>query len=158
MQSRYTSWRTERKWAGSLPCPVGARMASGLVRARRASEARQQLERFTTVAKQRSRPTRRRDRKTGGGGGRRKSCQYCRDKVEFVDYKDINALRKFVSDRGKIRSRRITGACRRHQNQIATAVKRARELALLPYVGEGGGRDEDGEGGRGGRGRGRGRD
>ena len=110
------------------------------------------------MAKQRSRPTRRRDRKTGGGGGRRKSCQYCRDKVEFVDYKDITALRKFISDRGKIRSRRITGACRRHQNQIARAVKRARELALLPYVGEGGGRDEDGEGGRGGRGRGRGRE
>ena len=104
------------------------------------------------MAKQRSRPTRRRDRKTGGGGGRRKSCQYCRDKVEFVDYKDINALRKFVSDRGKIRSRRITGACRRHQNQIATAVKRARELALLPYVGEGSGRDEREGGGRGGRG------
>jgi small subunit ribosomal protein S18 len=87
------------------------------------------------VAKQRSRPTRRRDRKSGPGGGRRKSCQYCRDKVEFVDYKDIATLRKFISDRGKIRSRRITGACRRHQNQIATAVKRARELALLPYVG-----------------------
>ena len=87
-----------------------------------------------------------------GGGGRRKSCQYCRDKVEFVDYKDITALKKFVSDRGKIRSRRITGACRRHQNQIARAVKRARELALLPYVGEGSGADER-EGGRGGRGR-----
>ena len=53
-----------------------------------------------------------------------------------VDYKDVATLRKFVSDRGKIRSRRITGACRRHQNQIATAVKRARELALLPYVGD----------------------
>ena len=90
---------------------------------------------FQTVAKQRSRPTRRRDRKGGPGSGRRKSCQYCRDKVEFVDYKDVNSLRKFISDRGKIRSRRITGACRRHQNQIATAVKRARELALLPYVG-----------------------
>jgi small subunit ribosomal protein S18 len=126
-------------------------MASGLVRARRAFEARQQLERFQQVAKQRSRPTRRRDRKAGGGGGRRKSCQYCRDKVEFVDYKDINALRKFISDRGKIRSRRITGACRRHQNQIATAVKRARELALLPYVGEGSDKDEE-RGGRGGRG------
>jgi len=87
------------------------------------------------VAKQRSRPTRRRDRKGGPGSGRRKSCPYCRDKVEFVDYKDVASLRKFVSDRGKIRSRRITGACRRHQNQIATAVKRARELALLPYVG-----------------------
>jgi small subunit ribosomal protein S18 len=102
------------------------------------------------VAKQRSRPTRRRDRKGGPGGGRRKSCQYCRDKVEFVDYKDIGTLRKFISDRGKIRSRRITGACRRHQNQIARAVKRARELALLPYVGdnretrdERGGRDRD---------------
>jgi small subunit ribosomal protein S18 len=91
---------------------------------------------FGNVAKQRSRPTRRRDRKGGPGGGRRKSCQYCRDKVEFVDYKDITSLRKFISDRGKIRSRRITGACRRHQNQIATAVKRARELALLPYVGD----------------------
>jgi small subunit ribosomal protein S18 len=109
------------------------------------------------VAKQRSRPTRRRDRKGGPGSGRRKSCQYCRDKVAFVDYKDIGSLRKFISDRGKIRSRRITGACRRHQNQIARAVKRARELALLPYVGEGGGRDEDEGGGRG-RGRGRGRD
>jgi small subunit ribosomal protein S18 len=99
------------------------------------------------VAKQRSRPTRRRDRKSVGGGGRRKSCQYCRDKVEFVDYKDINALRKFISERGKIRSRRITGACRRHQNQIATAVKRARELALLPYVAEA--RDEREDRGRG---------
>jgi len=87
------------------------------------------------VAKQRSRPTRKRDTKKGGpGAGRRKSCPYCRDKIDQVDYKDINSLRKFVSDRGKIRSRRITGACRRHQNQVATAVKRARELALLPYV------------------------
>jgi len=99
------------------------------------------------VAKQRSRPTRRRDRKTGGGGGRRKSCQYCRDKVEFVDYKDISTLRKFISDRGKIRSRRITGACRRHQNQIARAVKRAREVALLPYVGDN--REDRDERGRG---------
>ena len=99
------------------------------------------------MAKQRSRPTRRRDRKGGPGSGRRKSCPYCRDKVEFVDYKDITALRKFISDRGKIRSRRITGACRRHQNQVATAVKRARELALLPYVHEG--REEREDGGRG---------
>ena len=64
------------------------------------------------MAKQRSRPTRRRDRKGGPGGGRRKSCPYCRDKVEFVDYKDITALRKFISDRGKIRSRRIIGDTR----------------------------------------------
>jgi len=91
------------------------------------------------VAKQRNRgkPTRRRDRKGGPGSGRRKPCQHCRDKVEQVDYKDAVSLRKFISDRGKIRSRRITGACRRHQSQIARAVKRARELALLPYVAEG---------------------
>ncbi len=109
------------------------------------------------MAKQRSRPTRRRDRKGGPGSGRRKSCPYCRDKVEFVDYKDIATLRKFVSERGKIRSRRITGACRRHQNQIATAVKRARELALLPYVSDA--REERGErGDRGGRDRDRDRD
>ena len=87
------------------------------------------------MAKQRSRPTRRRDKKGGPGSGRRKSCGYCRDKVDQVDYKDVDGLRRFVSEKGKMRSRRITGACRRHQNQIATAVKRARELALLPYVG-----------------------
>ena len=103
-------------------------------------------------------PVRRRDKKGGPGSGRRKSCQHCKDKIEQVDYKDVSGLRKFISEKGKIRSRRITGACRRHQNQIARAVKRARELALLPYVGEGGGRDEDGEGGGRGRGRGRGRD
>jgi small subunit ribosomal protein S18 len=106
------------------------------------------------VAKQRSRPTRRRDKKGGPGSGRRKSCGFCRDKIDQVDYKDITTLRKYVSDRGKIRSRRITGACRRHQNQIATAVKRARELALLPYVGEG---KDDRENERGGS-RGRDRD
>ncbi len=90
------------------------------------------------MAKQRSRPTtRRRDNKrAGGGSGRRKPCPFCKDKIDQVDYKDIATLRKFISDRGKIRTRRITGACRRHQNQIARAVKRARELALLPYVGD----------------------
>jgi len=102
------------------------------------------------VAKQRRRPTRRRDKKGGPGSGRRKPCPYCKDKIEQVDYKDLSALRRFVSERGKIRSRRITGACRRHQNQVSKAVKRARELALLPYVAEpaneragGGRRDRD---------------
>jgi small subunit ribosomal protein S18 len=90
------------------------------------------------MAKQRNRrKMRRRDRKGGPGSGRRKPCPYCRDKIEQVDYKDIGGLRRLISDRGKIRSRRITGACRRHQSQIARAVKRARELALLPYVAEG---------------------
>ena len=91
------------------------------------------------MAKQRNRkPVRRRDRKGPGGGGRRKPCPYCKDKIEQVDYKDVASLRKFISEKGKIRSRRITGSCRRHQVQIARAVKRARELALLPYVNEGG--------------------
>ena len=90
------------------------------------------------MAKQRNRrKVRRRDRKGGPGSGRRKPCPYCRDKIEQVDYKDVGGLRRLISDRGKIRSRRITGACRRHQSQIARAVKRARELALLPYVAEG---------------------
>ena len=69
-------------------------------------------------------------------GGRRKSCFFCKDKVEEVDYKNYNQLRRYVSEKGKIRSRRISGACRRHQRQVAVAVKRARELALLPYVGD----------------------
>ena len=66
--------------------------------------------------------------------GRRKSCYFCKDKVEEVDYKNVNQLRRYVSEKGKIRNRRITGACRRHQRQVAVAVKRAREMALLPYV------------------------
>ena len=66
--------------------------------------------------------------------GKRKSCHLCRDKVDEIDYKDINVLRRYISEKGKIRSRRITGACRRHQNQVSRAVKRAREMALLPYV------------------------
>ena len=87
------------------------------------------------MAKQRNRRVpRRRDKKGPGGGGRRKPCQHCRDKVDQVDYKDVASLRRFISEKGKIRSRRITGACRRHQSQIARAVKRAREVALLPYV------------------------
>jgi len=88
------------------------------------------------VAKQSSTPKagRRRDRKMGSG--RRKPCPYCKDKVENVDWRDVPSLRRFVSDRGKLRGRRITGACRKHQSQIARAVKRAREMALLPYVAE----------------------
>ncbi len=67
---------------------------------------------------------------------RKRNCYFCRMKIQDVDYKDLNQLRRLISEKGKIRSRRITGACRRHQVQIATAVKRAREMALLPYVGE----------------------
>ena len=70
----------------------------------------------------------------GTTGGRRKSCHFCKDKVDEVDYKNANQLRRYISEKGKIRDRRITGACRRHQRQVSAAVKRAREMALLPYV------------------------
>lgn len=91
------------------------------------------------MAKQRGRTNtqssrRTRDRKGPGGGGRRKPCPFCRDKIDAVDYKDFGTLRRAMSEKGKIRSARITGNCRRHQAQLARAVKRARELGLLPYV------------------------
>jgi small subunit ribosomal protein S18 len=82
--------------------------------------------------KERDRQQRRRP--TTPAPGRRRSCFFCKDKVEEVDYKNYNQLRRHVSEKGKIRSRRITGTCRRHQKQVAVAVKRAREMALLPYV------------------------
>jgi small subunit ribosomal protein S18 len=85
------------------------------------------------MAQAKTRQTRRRPSAVGGGG-KRKSCYFCKEKIEEVDYKNYAQLRRYVSEKGKIRSRRITGACRRHQDQIAVAVKRAREMALLPYV------------------------
>ena len=88
------------------------------------------------MEKQRTKPTRKRDKKGGPGSGRRKPCLFCKDKIEYADYKDIATLSRFTSERGKIRSRRITGLCRRHQSQVANAVKRARELALMPYAAE----------------------
>ena len=91
------------------------------------------------MAKQRrAKPSTRRprDKKGGPGSGRRKPCLFCKDKIAYVDYKDVPTLRRFSSERGKIRSRRITGLCRRHQSQLANAVKRARELALVPYAAE----------------------
>jgi small subunit ribosomal protein S18 len=90
-------------------------------------------------------------KRPGGPAGqvKRRNCFFCKDKIDEVDYKNITQLRRYVSEKGKIRSRRITGACRRHQVQVAQAVKRAREMALLPYVAEG---VEESRGG-GGRGR-----
>ena len=61
-------------------------------------------------------------------------CIFCRDHVAMVDYKDVALLRRFVSDRGKIRARRVTGTCTQHQRDVAAAVKNAREMALLPYA------------------------
>ena len=88
------------------------------------------------MAQQKTDRTTSRKRTAPMGGDRRKSCFFCKSKVDEVDYKNVNELRRYVSEKGKIRSRRISGACRRHQRQVAVAVKRARELALLPYVGD----------------------
>jgi len=71
-----------------------------------------------------------------GGRERFRPRKYTRINVESIDYKDLNTIRRFISDRGKVRSRRVTGLSRRHQTQLALAVKRAREVAFLPYVGE----------------------
>ena len=90
-------------------------------------------------------------RRTGGGGRssgparsagpskwrmRRKVCGFCVDKVEHIDYKNVNRLRKFVSDRAKIIPRRTTGTCAAHQRALTAAIKRAREIALLPFTAE----------------------
>ncbi len=71
-----------------------------------------------------------------GDRDRRKVCKLCLDKIRHVDYKDEKLLRRFVTDRGKIVSRRISGTCSRHQIQLSRAIKRARILAMVPYVGE----------------------
>jgi small subunit ribosomal protein S18 len=95
--------------------------------------------------------------------GKKKVCIFCTDKTEWIDYKDVNVLRRFLSDRGKIKARRTTGTCVQHQRDVATAIKTSRELALLPYTqrtvseriggrgGRGGGGGGGGGGGSGGR-------
>ena len=65
---------------------------------------------------------------------RKKVCIFCADKVDFIDYKDSAKLRKFISERGKILPRRISGTCAKHQRELNTAIKRSRQVALLPYV------------------------
>ena len=81
----------------------------------------------------------RRPRSGGGPGGRmrrsrRKVCAFCADKVEATDYKDVMKLRKFLSEKGKILPRRISGNCAKHLRQLTVSIKRARQIALLPYT------------------------
>ena len=72
-------------------------------------------------------------RKAGTAGpSHGRPCSFCKEKTEEVDFKDVAALRRLMSAKGRIRSSRVTGTCRRHQDQVAVAVKRAREMALLP--------------------------
>ncbi len=80
------------------------------------------------------------DKKDAKGGrpmnrkSRKKVCRFCVDKVEFIDYKDTANLRHFISERAKILPRRVTGTCAAHQRELTVAIKRARQLALLPYI------------------------
>jgi small subunit ribosomal protein S18 len=103
------------------------------------------------------------ERKTKDAGKkvRKKVCVFCKEHVDWVDYKDVSLLRRFMSDRAKIRARRVTGNCAQHQRDVAIAIKTARELALLPYAtrvtssrggGRGGRRDREDRGDRGDRG------
>lgn len=75
----------------------------------------------------------RRDR---GRRSRRKVCAFCVDKVDVIDYKDVAKLRRFITERGKILPRRISGNCAKHQRQVTLAIKRARNIALLPFTAE----------------------
>ncbi|MCX8075073.1 MAG: 30S ribosomal protein S18 [Clostridia bacterium] len=78
--------------------------------------------------------------KKGGKGDKafrrpkKKVCSFCVDKVEEIDYKDVEKIRKYVSDKGKILPRRVTGACAKHQRKVTEAIQRARHIALLPYT------------------------
>jgi len=74
------------------------------------------------------------NRRRGGGFRRKKVCQFCADKVDYIDYKDVETLKKYITERGKILPKRITGTCAVHQRGVTTAVKRARTVALLPYI------------------------
>src|SRR6202167_6125091 len=76
----------------------------------------------------------RRAPKETGRRTKKKVCIFCKDQIAFVDYKEVNLLRKFMSDRGKIRARRVSGNCTQHQRDVAIAIKTARELVLLPYT------------------------
>ena len=70
----------------------------------------------------------------GGRKGHRKVCQFCVDKVDYIDYKDVARLRRFISERAKILPRRVTGTCARHQRELTIAIKRARQIALMPFI------------------------
>ena len=75
-----------------------------------------------------------RQRRGGGGLRKKKVCQFCADKNLRIDYKDVDLLSKFITDRGKILPKRVTGTCSMHQREVARSIKRSRIVALLPYV------------------------
>ena len=78
--------------------------------------------------------TERPERPRNGRKGRRKVCRFCADKIEHIDYKDVARLRNYVSELAKILPRRVTGTCARHQRDLTVAIKRARQIALMPFI------------------------
>jgi small subunit ribosomal protein S18 len=89
------------------------------------------MARNSKIQKKKSKPV---DSKSRVRRGRPKVCMFCAERAEWVDYKDLTVLRRFINDRGRIKTRGATGACAQHQRDIAVAIKTARELMLLPYV------------------------
>ena len=77
--------------------------------------------------------TERKPKRSFTGHSRKKDCSFCADKTVTIDYKDVDTLKKYISERGKILPRRITGTCTMHQRAVTTAIKRARTVALLPF-------------------------
>jgi len=74
------------------------------------------------------------ERPRGGFFRRRRVCKFCADKIDYINYKDVRLLSPFIPERGKIQPRRISGTCAKHQRALQTAISRARQLALIPYV------------------------
>ena len=74
------------------------------------------------------------ERPRGGFFRRRRVCKFCADKIDYINYKDVRLLAPFIPERGKIQPRRISGTCAKHQRALQTAISRARQLALIPYV------------------------
>ncbi|MBU1227006.1 MAG: 30S ribosomal protein S18 [Actinobacteria bacterium] len=85
------------------------------------------------AAKTSRRPHRKREERAGRRVSK-KPCYFCAEKIDYVDFKDVALLRKYLSDRAKIRSSRVTGTCGQHQRAVSRAIKNAREMALLPYL------------------------
>jgi small subunit ribosomal protein S18 len=116
--------------AGDTPAEPPAAKAPAEAPAAGQAEARQAAERPAAARRSGKREYR------GRYGQRRKVCAFCADKIAVVDYKDVARLRRYLGERAKIEPRRKTGTCARHQRALATAIKRARHVALLPFTGE----------------------
>src|SRR5262245_35623770 len=124
-----------RQYRTAVTCGIGSLVADGSPRWSCAFEIELSRRRAVAAKAQRHRSSdSSRPAKGIRSGFRRKSCSLCKDHAREVDYKDVALLRRYLSERGKIRSRDKSGACRRHQRLVAIAIKRAREMALLPYV------------------------